>query len=169
MVARDCVCGYTYSTMKIITKHDVPDWYAGPNDLASSLKSIGMQSEELSLPEMPYHLQVAISVLAKADPSATVPIERFSSISFFSLCKRVFLPLSGLADQRATEIFGFACKSRSIASTRASTQLIETFLDTDVDMEGPRPASVYKVFVILQDEPVRPTKPIRRMQWMNFT
>lgn len=120
--------------MKIITQHEVQDWYAGANDLASSLKSIGMQSEDLSLPEMPYHLQVAISALAKEDPAATIPVERFSSISFFSLCKGLFLPLSGLADQRATEIFGFACQSKSIASTQASTQLIETFFNTDVGL-----------------------------------
>ena len=120
--------------MKIIDPYDVQDWYASADDLASSLKSICFQSDELHLPEMPYHLQVAISSIAKDDPAADIPIERFSSISFFSLCKGLFLPLSGLADQRATEIFGFACQSKSIASVQASTQLVETFLKTEVGL-----------------------------------
>ena len=120
--------------MKIITEFDVQDWYTAGNDLASSLKSIGLQSDDLSLPDMPYHLQVAITALAKEDPSATIPVERFESISFFSLCKGLFLPLSGLADQRATEIFGFACQSKSIASTQASIQLVETLLNGEIGL-----------------------------------
>jgi len=67
------------------TQHEAQDWYASASDLASSLKSIGLKCDDLSLPEMPYHLQVAISVLAKVDPAATIPIEQFPSIS--SLCK----------------------------------------------------------------------------------
>lgn len=121
--------------MKIITNHDVQDWYAAANDLASSFKSIGIQSDELAMPEMPYHLQVAISHQANADPAATIPVERFSSISFFSLCKGLFLPLSGLADERATEIFGFACRSKSIASTAATAQLVETFLQKEIGLD----------------------------------
>ena len=120
--------------MEIITQYDVQDWYAAGNDLASSLKSIGLQSDGLSLPDMPFHLQVAIAALAKEDPVAAIPIERFSSISFFSLCKGLFLPLSGLADQRATEIFGFACQSKSISSTLASTQLVDTFLSSKIGL-----------------------------------
>ena len=120
--------------MKIVTQVDVQDWYAAADDLASSLKSIGLQSDDLSLPEMPYHLQVAISSLAVEDPLAKIPIERFSSISFFSLCKGLFLPLSGLADQRASEIFGFGCQSKSISSTQASIQLVDTFLSTNVGL-----------------------------------
>ena len=122
------------NNMRIITQDDVQDWYISGNDLASSLKSIGLQSDDLSLPEMPYHLQVAIAALAQEDPTATIPIERFSSISFFSLCKGLFLPLSGLADQRATELFGFDCQSKSIASTQASAQLVETFLSREVGL-----------------------------------
>ena len=120
--------------MKIITEFDVQDWYTAGNDLAATLKTIGLQSDDLSLPEMPYHLQVAIAALAKEDPTAAIPIERFASISFFSLCKGLFLPLSGLADQRATEIFGFACQSKSIASTQASIQLVETLLNTEIGL-----------------------------------
>ncbi len=120
--------------MKIITQYDVQDWYAAANDLASSLKSIGLQSDKLFVPEMPFHLQVAISSLAKEDPTAAIPIERFASISFFSLCKGLFLPLSGLADQRAMELFGFICQSKSIASKLASEQLIETFLNASVGL-----------------------------------
>ncbi len=120
--------------MKIITEFDVQDWYTAGNDLAASLKSIGLQSDDLSLPEMPYHLQVAIAALAKEDPTAAIPIERFASIAFFSLCKGLFLPLSGLADQRATEIFGFACQSKSIASTQASIQIVETLLNTEIGL-----------------------------------
>lgn len=120
--------------MKIIDQYDVQEWYAGATDLASSLKSIGLQSDEILLPDMPYHLQVAISSIAKEAPSEEIPVEQFSSISFFSLCKGLFLPLSGLADQRATEIFGFFCQSKSIASVQASTQLVETFLNTEVGL-----------------------------------
>lgn len=120
--------------MKIITQYDVQDWYVAANDLASSLKSIGLRSDELFVPDMPFHLQVAISSLAKEDPTAAIPIERFASISFFSLCKGLFLPLSGLTDQRATEIFGFTCQSKSIASKQASAQLVETFLNTSVGL-----------------------------------
>jgi DNA ligase 1 len=120
--------------MKVISIHDVQDWYATSHDLASSFKSIGLQSEEVAMPEMPYHLQVAVSAIAKRDPLAEVPIEEFSSISFFSLCKGLFLQLSGLADQRATEIFGFVCQSKSIASATSNSQLIKKFLAGEVGL-----------------------------------
>ncbi|MEQ1824787.1 MAG: hypothetical protein ABL921_02545 [Pirellula sp.] len=120
--------------MKIITNHDVQDWYATAHDLAASFKSIGLQSDEIAMPEMPFHLQIAISELAKADPLAEVGIEKFSSISFFSLCKGLFLQLSGLADQRATEIFGFVCQSKSIASTAANAELVKSFLSKEIGL-----------------------------------
>lgn len=121
--------------MKIITNDDVQDWCASANDLAASFKSIGLQSDGIAMPEMPYHLQVAIAEQAKADPAATIPIARFSSISFFSLCKGLFLRLSGLADQRATEIFGFACQSKSISSTAATAELVKEFLHKEIGLD----------------------------------
>jgi DNA ligase-1 len=120
--------------IKIVSNNDVQDWYASADDLAMSFKSIGLPSDDVLMPDMPYHLQVALNSQRNQDPQAVIPLERFSSISFFSLCKGLFLPLSGLADQRATELFGFSCQSKSTSSSTSTPQLIEGFLKRDIGL-----------------------------------
>ncbi|MFN7706612.1 MAG: hypothetical protein ACK5OH_01255, partial [bacterium] len=94
------------NSLKLVTQNDVRDWYLASDDLAESLKSIGLPAEEVAIPELPYHLQIAIESLSNQSEDGIVSPEAFNSISFFSLCKGLFLPLSGMADHRATELFG---------------------------------------------------------------
>ena len=73
-------------SLKLVTQNDVRDWYLASDDLAESLKSIGLPAEEVAIPELPYHLQVAIESLTHESEDGTVSPEAFHSISFFSLC-----------------------------------------------------------------------------------
>jgi DNA ligase-1 len=120
-------------TMKVITQNDVRDWYLASDDLAESLKSIGLPAEEVAIPELPYHLQVAIESQSHERKEGVVPPEAFDSISFFSLCKGLLLPLSGMTDQRATELFGFLCQSK-VASSAGIANLVDTFLDREIGL-----------------------------------
>src|SRR5688500_6876518 len=72
---------------------------------------------------VPLHLQFAISRLARekgpgvwgagAPPTESaqrvnevVPRSAFDSIPFYSLCRAIFLPLSGLAPEKVAQLFG---------------------------------------------------------------
>jgi DNA ligase-1 len=121
------------NSLKLVTQNDVRDWYLASDDLAESLKSIGLPAEEVAIPELPYHLQIAIESLSNQSEDGIVSPEAFNSISFFSLCKGLFLPLSGMADHRATELFGFVCQSKA-ASSAAMADLVDTFLGREIGL-----------------------------------
>lgn len=120
-------------TMNVVTQNDVRDWYLASDDLAESLKSIGLPAEEVAIPELPYHLQVAIESQSQEREEGVVPPDAFDSISFFSLCKGLFLPLSGMTDQRATELFGFLCQCK-VTSSVGIANLVDTFLEREIGL-----------------------------------
>ena len=57
----------------------------------------------------PLHLRFAVERIRAEQPEATP--ETLASIPFFSLCKGLFLPLTGLATERAAALFGFETPS----------------------------------------------------------
>jgi DNA ligase 1 len=120
--------------LQTVTQNDVRDWYLTNEDLAAGLKSIGLKSGDLGTLDLPYHLQVAVEHLSAKAEDGVVSIHRFESISFFSLCKGLLLPLSGLADTRATELFGFDCRGISLSTTQARAELVESFFVKNVGL-----------------------------------
>ncbi len=130
--------------MKLVTQYDVHDWWVEGSDLAAGLRSIGLESEDLTDSAMPYHLRVAIESLSR-DPATqvtrtahasnatrqAVSIDQLSSISFFSLCKGLFLPLNGLNESRVADLFGFVYRPQGISSR----ELIESFFTKEIGLD----------------------------------
>src|SRR4051794_8679454 len=92
--------------MKLISTNDVRDWYLQAGDLAEFTKSIGTDAQEASV-DLPAHLQFAIARLAR-ECKGEVGQDAFNSIPFYSLCKGLLLPLSGLQADRVGHLFGIA-------------------------------------------------------------
>ncbi len=93
--------------MKIIHTNDVAEWYREAANLAQFTRHLGNREHDEREPalDLPLHLQFAIEQLAK-EREGPVPRSAFDSISFFSLCKGLFLPLSGLSGERIGQLFG---------------------------------------------------------------
>jgi len=94
--------------MKLISTNDVRAWYLQASDLAEFTRSFGDMTEPFV--GMPVHLQFAISRLA-GERRGPVPQDAFDSISFYSLCKGLLLPLSGLQPERVGQLFRLAWTS----------------------------------------------------------
>src|SRR3989442_573801 len=95
--------------MKIVNMHDVRAWYLQSDDLAEFSRSIGRLERDAQILrpiDLPLHLQFVIQAKA-AETTGPVSANAFTSISFFSLWKGLFLPLSGLAPERVAQLFGF--------------------------------------------------------------
>lgn len=96
--------------MKLLSTHDVRDWYLQSQNLADFTQSIGFAETENDAAwslNLPIHLQFAIEQLAKASPAPVSP-QAFDSIPFYSLCKGLFLPLSGMSPDRIAQFFGIS-------------------------------------------------------------
>ncbi len=112
--------------MKLISTYDVRDWYLQAQDLSSFTKSIGFAETDNDAAwelYLPIHLQVTIECLAK-EHLGSVPPDVFNSISFYSLCKGLFLPLSGMTPERVAQFFGISYQP----SSEPIPELIKRFL-----------------------------------------
>src|SRR5687767_2339982 len=107
--------------MKLISTDDVRDWYLQAQDLAEFTRSIG-EAAEVTV-DLPAHLQFVIARLAR-ERQGEVSQNVFDSLPFFSLCKGLFLPLSGLQPQRVAQLFGFGWS----APTESQQDLVKRFL-----------------------------------------
>jgi DNA ligase-1 len=121
--------------MKIVTTEDVRGWYSRADDLAACLRSIGARSPDGEYLErvmgMPPHLSFLVTHLA-AETNARVPAHVLESIPFHSLCRGLFLPLSGMAADRAAALFGFPAPPPP--DTAAREKLLRDFLDKPVGL-----------------------------------
>ena len=91
--------------MKIIGTNDVAEWYREAADLAEFTRHIGGRDDVDESLELPPHLAFAIEKLAQESDG---PLSRsaFDSLPFYSLCRGLFLPLSGLSGERVGQLFG---------------------------------------------------------------
>src|ERR1043166_973256 len=90
--------------MKIVNMHDVRQWYLESSDLAEFSRSIGRLERDAQILrpiDLPLHLQYVIQAKA-GETAGPVSPDAFTSISFFSLCKGLFLPMSGLRSEEHT-------------------------------------------------------------------
>lgn len=118
--------------MKIVSSNDVREWYLQAADLAEFSRSIGGADREaaaLRPIDLPLHLQATIEALA-AETTGPVPADAFTSIPFYSLCKGLFLPLSGLSPERIAQLFGI--KVAPFTEDRES--LVKRFLAKDIGL-----------------------------------
>jgi DNA ligase-1 len=121
-------------------------WVAEATDYAPLTRGIGRNLVDEQWLEdevgLPFHLAFTIRSLAAEAPD--VAPESLQSISFFSLCKGLFLPLSGLAADRATPMFGF--QTDPAPDTAGREVLLAKFLSKDLGL-----SLVQKLSCILGD------------------
>lgn len=120
--------------MRLIRSDDIRQWVSGSSDLAQYVQTIGERqadseyvNQELGLP---FHLQFTISKLAEERVGEPIPKDALDSIPFYSLCKGLFLPLSGLVPERAAGLFGVVSPEPPDATARE--QLLLQFIQKDV-------------------------------------
>jgi DNA ligase-1 len=122
--------------MKVIQASDVRQWLSQTGRLTELTRTIGKHSlddeyAELTL-HLPHHLRFVIEKLSDERGGADIPANEFDSISFFSLCKGLFLPLSYLTPERASQIFGMQVADPPDAAGKE--QLLAAFLDKELGL-----------------------------------
>lgn len=118
--------------MKIVDTNDVFEWYVQASDLAEFTRTIGFrESDEDWGPslELPTHLEFTIERLAR-ERTGPVPHSTFDSIPFYSLCRGLFLPLSGLSPERIGQLFGI----QAAPFTEGLEKLVRIFLDKEIGL-----------------------------------
>jgi len=120
--------------MKIVQTDDVRDWLISSNRLSEFSKSIGRKNLDSDFVEdslhLPFHLQHTIEQLAL--DGEDVSADAFDSIPFFSLCKGVFLPLSYLTANRASQLFGFQAQEPPDSATKET--LLKNLLEKEIGL-----------------------------------
>ena len=129
--------------MKIIHTNDVAEWYREAADLAQFTRHLGHGERDELGPsvDLPLHLQFAIEQLAK-EREGPLPRSALDSISFYSLCKGLFLPLSGLSAERIGQLFGIAYQPPG----EPMESLCRRFLDKEIGL-----SLIQKIALLLGD------------------
>lgn len=79
---------------------------------------------------LPLHVAFAFRKLVTEDPDVT--IDRLASIPFYSLCKGFFLPLSGMAPEKAAHVLGLV--TAAPLDTAGREALLATFFARDLGL-----------------------------------
>jgi DNA ligase-1 len=118
--------------MKIVDVNDVRQWVMNSSDLAVFAQRIGVRDPEAwaRANYLPIHLQFIIEQRAK-ETAGPVDTNAFNSISFYSLCQGLFLPLSGLSRERAAQIFGVLYN----IPNDGRDKLVRRFLNVDIGLD----------------------------------
>lgn len=94
--------------MRIVQTDDVRAWLGRAAHLGDLTRSIGQRHMEDEYVEralgLPLHLRFAIEKLGAERED--LPANALDSLPFYSLCRGLFLPLSGMASEKAAQIFG---------------------------------------------------------------
>lgn len=121
--------------MKFITTADVRNWIAESTDLTDLVKSIGANQVDRSYMEdvlgTPAHLQFAIEQIIQRE-NRDIGANEFDSISFYSLCRGLFVPLSFLDASRAASIFGLRVDAPPDSAGREA--LLVEFFEKEIGM-----------------------------------
>lgn len=116
-------------SMHIVSVNDVQSWLGKSENLSDCLQSIGQrQIDDEYLDEtlrLPLHLQFVIRQMADEAEGEPVSARALDSISFYSLCRGLFLPLSGLSSSKVAQLFGLKAPEPPDAAQREA--LVERF------------------------------------------
>ncbi len=120
--------------MKIVQTEDVRAWLLASGNLGALTRSIGAAHPSDEYLErafgLPLHLRFTVEKLA--DERGDVPSTILESISFYSLCRGVFLPLSSLSPDRAAQLFGLRVEPPP--DTVGREALLRRFFEKDVGL-----------------------------------
>ncbi|MBX2800803.1 MAG: hypothetical protein KTR31_24190 [Myxococcales bacterium] len=132
--------------MHFVDTDHLRDWLSEGGSLRRATEGIGRTPigaswlrDELNLP---LHVAFAMQKLVAENPEAT--LDDLSSIPFYSLCKGLLLPLTGMSVERAGAIFGVQTEPPPRAAERE--ELLQAFLAKDVGL-----SLVQKLSCILGD------------------
>lgn len=151
--------------MHIVTISDVQSWLRGSDQLSDCLSSIGQRridGEYLDQTlQLPLHLQFVLKRMADESPAHEVPSSALDSISFYSLCRGLLLPLSGLSSSRVAQVFGLKVPEPLDAQQREA--LVEAFFAKDCGID-----LVEKVGCVLGDPTLGRKSGLRRDSLMRL-
>jgi DNA ligase 1 len=119
------------TTLRYLSSDDVQRTQLGAP--LRSLLTVGIGNHEIAAPTddvLPVHLRFAARARLEAGEEATD--EAFASIPFYSLCRGLFLPLSGLYPERVASLFGLEAPPPPDAAAREA--LLAAFLNKDVGL-----------------------------------
>jgi len=115
--------------MPVVQTEDVRKWLSDAPNYSTLMRSIGSKKVDPEYFErllgMPLHLRLVLDKLQ--DEQIEIPREALDSIPFYSLCRGLFMPLSGLSVERAAQWFGLAIDPPPDAAGREA--LLHTFLE----------------------------------------
>jgi DNA ligase 1 len=119
----------------IVGREDLRAWMGGEGEaIEHSIRGIGRQpigegwlADELGLP---LHVAFTLRMLVAEDPAARFDL--LQSIPFYSLCKGLFLPLSGMSPEKVASVFGIAGSAPLDVKSREA--LLQRFLTRDVGL-----------------------------------
>jgi DNA ligase-1 len=118
--------------MKLVTAADVRRWHeeaATYTELGHTLGATRVDPHYLSeVVGLPLHLRFVIEHLA-AELEDDVPKSAFDSLPFYSLCKGLFLPLSGMGPEKVRRVFGLEGEEPPTAKDKEA--LLQRFLDKE--------------------------------------
>lgn len=121
--------------LNIVSDGDLRAWYAKASTLTAFTESLGRHEVDGEYLEntigLPLHLRVVIQGLA-TEHGGAVPAGALDSIPFYSLCKGLFLPLSGLQPEKTAYLFGLASDAPPDAAARE--KLLQSFLEKEIGL-----------------------------------
>lgn len=123
------------SALHVVGNDELRAWYAKATELTSFTQGIGRHEVDGEYLEntigLPLHLRVVIQGLA-AENAGVVQANALDSIPFYSLCKGLFLPLSGLQPEKVAFLFGL--KGEAPPDAAAREELLARFLGLSIGL-----------------------------------
>lgn len=131
--------------MKWVETEDLRSWHTETGNLGALVSSIGLKSVD---PEfvtetlgLPFHLA---TVIEHSSAGRQADITTFDSIPFYSLCRGLLLPLTGMSPEKAAQVFGILIPASPTSQERE--ELLNRFMDREIGLTG-----IQKVACLLGD------------------
>ncbi len=120
--------------LKRVGATDLRSWLETSDNLGRFTKSIGREPVSAEYLEdtlgLPFHLEFTMRKLVEEDPG--VGLEHLASIPFYSLCKALFLPLTGMQPDRIAAIFGIQAEPPPNSQEREA--LLNRFFGAEIGL-----------------------------------
>ena len=120
--------------MHFVTTEDLREKITGASALSTISRGLGGERVSASYLEdelgLPLHVRFALQKLAETD--GEVEDSALWSLPFYSLCKGLLLPLSGMSPEKVASLFSITADPAPNAREREA--LVEEFLDKDVGL-----------------------------------
>jgi DNA ligase-1 len=134
--------------MHVIQTDDVRRWLGKAETLGELTRSIGARRLDDAYLEralgLPLHVRFAVEHLADEHEGGEVPARALDSISFYSLCRALFLPLSAMTAERVAQLFGI--KVDAPPDTAGREELLLRFFEKECGL-----STAQKIACVLGD------------------